>query len=79
MPRDKKLVTKQKAEKAHNIYRRAILLQRDMYDFTEVLKGMGMDDLAQDLEDGAFEMDLTWNNAKEVAKKLLELYVNKSY
>lgn len=75
MPKDKKKVTKTKVEKAISLFNRALMLQRDLYDFRNVLKDeMRLEDLAQQLEDGAFEMDLTWNNAEKVYKELFELY-----
>ena len=76
MPKDKKKVTKRMASHAHGLYRRALLLQRAMYDFREQLEAIGREDLAQQLEDGAFEMDLTWNNAEKVAKEVTKLFVN---
>lgn len=76
MPKDKKKVTAANKDKAVRLFERALQLQRDMYDFRDVLKGMGCEDLAQDLEDGAFEMDLTWNNAEKVAKQVMTMYYN---
>lgn len=74
MPRDKRKVTKANMRKAISIYERALQLQRDMYDFVDILNDMGMEHLAQQLSDGAFEMDLTWNNAEKVAKELIAMY-----
>lgn len=74
MPKDKKRVTKENTKKAIGFFERALQLQRDMYDFVDILKSMGRDDLAEKLEDGAFEMDLTWNNAEKVAKELIIMY-----
>lgn len=74
MPKDKKKVKKSDVAKANRLFERALTLQRDLYDFRTHLQNMGLDFLAQEIEDGAFEMDLTWNNAEKATKELFELY-----
>lgn len=66
-----KKATKDNAERVKGFYNRALELQWEMYDFAEELAKMGREDLAQLLSNGAFEMDLTCENAGKVAKKLM--------
>lgn len=61
-------------KKAPTLSNRSLLLQRALYNFRDELKLKGMEDLAQHLEDGAFEMDLTWVNARDVSKKIFEIW-----
>lgn len=63
MPPQKKQVTQKIGLKAVKIYKRALLLQREMYEFKDVLNDIGLEYEASLIDDGAFEMDLTWNNA----------------
>jgi hypothetical protein len=62
--------------KARSLFQRALDLQGDIYDFRNKLQEIGFEDLAQEMGNAAFEMDLTWNNAEKVAKKLKEMYAN---
>lgn len=75
MPKDKKQITLAQVKYAKRLFERALQLQSDMYEFRDVVKEqIRREDLSETLEAGAFEMDLTWNNAEKVAKEMFELY-----